>query len=539
MRIIKLPLVLFTTFHSLFTYRNNFSATALSNAQSSNMKKYIGSIDQGTSSTRFLLVDAETGAIVSSSQKEHVQHYPNPGWVGNDVDEIWTRCTECIEEVMLNSGITSDQIGSIGITNQRETSVLWDKNTGIPICNAIVWNCARTSNLVSEYQERLGGDKDALREKTGLPLSTYFSATKLAWMFRNVEGAKERAERGELCFGTIDSWVIWKLTKGNYHVTDVTNAARTLLCNIESLEWDETLLETFDIPKGLLMPKIEPSIGGDFGTVLGCESLNGVPIAAVLGDQHAALFGQVCFHEGEAKATFGTGAFLMMNTGKLKPSKYGLLTTPFYQIKGEQPVYALEGAVAVAGSLIQWLRDNLEFGKSAVEIADLASTVEDSNGLVFVPAFNGLFAPYWREDARGILCGLTFYHTKAHIAKAALDASAFQSMDIFNAMVLDSGVPLKEVKVDGGMTANSDLVQFLSDVSNTNVSRPKSLETTALGVAYAAGLASGLYDSFDDIKKLYHKDKLFEPRLESEERAKLKKSWDKAVDKALGWIDDE
>uniref|UniRef100_A0A7S2S9L1 glycerol kinase n=1 Tax=Eucampia antarctica TaxID=49252 RepID=A0A7S2S9L1_9STRA len=503
-------------------------------------RKLIGSLDQGTSSTRFLLVDAETGHIVSSSQKEHQQYFPEPGWVEHDANEIWTRCKECITETMQqNSGVNSiDEIVSIGITNQRETCILWDKETGIPVCNAIVWNCARTSSIVKEYQDnKLCGDKDALREKTGLPVSTYFSATKMVWMLRNVAGVRERAERGELCFGTIDSWLIWKLTEGKYHVTDITNAARTLICNIHSLQWDPQLLEIFDIPKALLLPKIEPSIGGDFGTVTGCQPLNGVPIGAVLGDQHAALFGQVCFNVGEAKATFGTGAFLMMNTGKLRSSTQGLLTTPFYQRKGEKPVYALEGAVAVAGSLIQWLRDNLELGKSAVEIAQLASTVNDANGLVIVPAFNGLFAPYWREDARGVFCGLTFFHTKAHMARAALDAAAFQSMDVFNAMVLDSGVPLSEVKVDGGMTANDDLLQFLADVTNTNVSRPQYLETTALGVAYAAGLSSGIYKSLQEIKQLYHTDRIFKSKMDSEERAMLKKNWDKAVDKSLGWVE--
>jgi glycerol kinase len=356
----------------------------------------------------------------------------------------------------------------------------------------------------------------------------------------NCDGLKEKAESGDALFGTIDCWLTWKLTNGNHHATDITNAARTLLCNITTLDWDDELLEIFEVPKQML-PKIEPSIGGDFGTISNCKALSGVPIGAILGDQHAATFGQTCFDVGDAKCTFGTGAFIMMNMGPADPkngpivSKQGLLTTPFYQIKGQPPVYALEGAVAVAGSLIQWLRDNLEFGASAEEIADLAASVPNSEGVRFVPAFNGLFAPHWREDARGVICGLTFFHKKAHLARAAIDAASFQTSEVFDAMELDSEIKLSALKVDGGMTVNPQLLQFLADILGTKVLQPRNLETTAAGAAFGAGLSTGLWESLDDLSSLWAERKRVEPETSQEDRVELKKSWKKAIDRSLGW----
>lgn len=379
--------------------------------------------------------------------------------------------------------------------------------------------------------------------KYRLPISTYFSATKLRWLFNNVSGLREQAESGNALFGTIDCWLTWKLTGGSHHVTDVTNASRTLLCDVGTFEWDEYLLKTFQIPRPML-PNIEPSIGGDFGTVQVVPALQGVPIGAILGDQHAATFGQACFEKGKAKCTFGTGAFIMMNTGPAdaktkRPlvSKQGLLTTPFYQRKGEPAVYALEGAVAVAGSLIQWLRDNLEFGASAKEIAQLAASVEDAQGIRFVPAFNGLFAPHWREDARGIIAGLTAFHTKAHIAHAAIDAASFQTAEVFDAMEIDSGIKLAELKVDGGMTTNPQLLQFLSNILGTKVLRPQILETTAAGAAFAAGLSQGVWSSLDEISELWAEDVQVLPNLSDSDRQELKRSWKKAIDRSVGWED--
>uniref|UniRef100_A0A7S4IS18 glycerol kinase n=1 Tax=Odontella aurita TaxID=265563 RepID=A0A7S4IS18_9STRA len=504
---------------------------------------FVGSLDQGTSSTRFVVVD-QGGEIVASAQKEHKQYYPKPGWVEHDANEIWYNSAEVIEKAMDDAGLGSKDIASIGITNQRETTVVWDKATGEPLHNAVVWNCARTSGIVSDLQLQLGG-KDALREKTGLPLSTYFSATKLRWLFDNVDGLRDRAEAGDVLFGTIDCWLTWKLTGGEVHATDITNAARTLLCDVGTLEWDNELLDIFGVPEAML-PSIEASIGGSFGRVQSedCTAISDVPIGAILGDQHAATFGQACFNVGDSKSTFGTGAFIMMNTGPAdektgRPlvSKHGLLTTPFYQKKGEPPIYALEGAVAVSGSLIQWLRDNLEIGSSAKEIAALAASVPDAKGLRFVPAFAGLFAPHWREDARGLIAGLTFYHTKAHIARAALDAAAFQTAEVFDAMELDSGVTLTELRVDGGMAANSEFLQFLADIVETKVQRPKSLETTAAGAAFAAGMSAGVWSSLEDISALWKEGAILNPKMPEPETSELKRSWGKAVDRSIGWVD--
>ena len=522
------------------------STRALSSSSSAHPNTYIGALDQGTSSTRFVLFDKQ-GDIVASEQKEHTQIYPHPGWVEHRPLEIWDRSLEVMTDVM--KSLPDDaQVASIGITNQRETTVVWDKETGEPLCNAVVWNCARTGEIVHELQEQLGG-VDALRHKTGLPISTYFSATKLKWMMGHVPGLKEKCMSGEAIFGTIDCWLTWKLTNGQVHATDITNAARTLLCDVGTLKWDDELLNLFEIPKTML-PAIEPSIGGDFGFVSkeACPALADVPIGAILGDQHAATFGQTCFEKGQSKCTFGTGAFIMMNTGAVNAtatdqtsrplvSTHGLLTTPFYQRKGEPPVYALEGAVAVAGSLIQWLRDNLEFGDSAKQLAELAATVESAEGVRFVPAFNGLFAPHWKEDARGIICGLTAFHTKAHIARAAIDAASFQTQEVFEAMEKDSGINLTALKVDGGMTANEQLLEFLADLLDTEVLRPKCLETTALGVAFGAGLSSGVWSSLDEISKLYEVEKIVDPKMSEEDRTKYKRSWKKAIDRSMGWED--
>lgn len=520
------------------------SSSAMMASACSSSGEYVGALDQGTSSTRFLILDKE-GRCVGSAQKEHTQHYPQTGWVEHDAEEIWSNSVELIAEAMASAGLDASDVATIGITNQRETTVVWDKSTGKPLHRAVVWNCGRTAGIVSEFQKRLGG-QDALRYKTGLPLSTYFSATKLAWLFENVPGLREKAESGNALFGTIDSWLTWKLTGGSVHATDVTNAARTLLCDVGTLRWDDELLAIFDVPKKML-PSIEPSIGGSFGSVDGdaCPALAGVPIGAILGDQHAATFGQACFNPGDAKATFGTGAFLMMNTGPADPSTgrprastKGLLTTPFYQRKGEPAVYALEGAVAVAGSLVQWLRDNLEIGSSAIDIAATAATVPDAEGVRFVPAFAGLFAPHWRDDARGIIAGLTFYHTRAHIARAALDAAAFQCADVFGAAAAD-GMELSALRVDGGMSSNDEFLTFLADMLGTDVLRPRSLETTANGVAFAAGLSRGVWSSLDEIRDLWKEDKAFRPSMEEAERAKLKRSWDKAIERSIGWEDDD
>lgn len=504
---------------------------------------YVGALDQGTSSTRFVIFD-QKGQIIASAQEEHEQIYPRPGWVEQRAEEIWSNSVRVMQTAMARANLEAKDLASIGITNQRETTVVWDKETGEPVHNAVVWNCGRTSGIVREMQAKLGG-VDALREITGLPISTYFAGTKLRWLLNEVPGLEERAKNGEVLFGTIDCWLIWKFTNGDVHATDVTNASRTLLVDVGTLQWDNRLLEIFDIPKSIL-PTIQPSLGGQFGAISSpsCSAFQGIPIGAILGDQHAATFGQACFTVGDAKCTFGTGAFMFMNVGLADPttkrpvvSKQGLMTTPFYQAAGEPPVYALEGAVAYAGSLIQWLRDNIQFGESAVEIAKLAASVPDAQGVRFVPAFNGLFAPHWRDDARGIIVGLTAFHTRAHIARAAIDSTCFQTTEVFDAMEKDSGVALSELRVDGGMTANPQLLQFTADLLETKVLLPKILETTALGVAFAAGLAQGVWKSQEEIKELWTVDKTVEPDMSEEERAELKQSWSKAIGRSVGWED--
>jgi glycerol kinase len=491
--------------------------------------RYIAAIDQGTTSSRCMLFDA-AGAIAAVAQKEHRQIYPRPGWVEHDAEEIWANVQEVVAGALAKAGAGPADIAAVGITNQRETTVVWDRATGKPIANAIVWQDTRTDRLVEE----LGGDvgQDRFREACGLPLATYFSGPKARWLLDNVEGARARAERGELLFGTIDSWLIWNLT--GRHVTDVTNASRSMLMRLSTLEWDDGLLAAIGVPRAML-PEIRPS-AEVYGEARG--ALAGVPVASALGDQQAALFGQTCFEPGEGKCTYGTGSFLLVNTGE-RPviSENGLLTTLGYQIAGQKPVYALEGAIAVSGSLVQWVRDNLGLIGSAAEIETLARTVEDNGGCYFVPAFAGLFAPYWRADARGAIVGLTGYVTKGHIARAVLEAVAWQTREVVDAMAADAGEPLTALKADGGMTANQLLMQFQADVLGVPVVRPAVTETTCLGAAYAAGLAVGFWPDLATLKAHWRKDAEWTPAMDEAKRAHEYRQWKKAVQRTLDWVD--
>jgi glycerol kinase len=495
------------------------------------MTRFIAAIDQGTTSSRCIIFD-RAGAVVAIDQKEHRQIFPRPGWVEHDAEEIWTNVQAVTKAAMDKLGIGPSDLAGVGVTNQRETTVVWDRHSGKPICNAIVWQDTRTDRLVRD----LGGDigHDRFRERCGLPLATYFSGPKLRWILDNVEGARERAARGELLFGTIDSWLIWNLT--GEHVTDVTNASRTLLMNLESLDWDEKLMAAVGVPRAML-PRIRPSseIYGEADGVLA-----GVPVAGALGDQQAALFGQTCFSPGEGKCTYGTGAFLLVNTGETPvDSKNGLLTTVGYKIGSEPAVYALEGSIAVTGALVQWVRDNLGLVSSAADIEALARTVEDNGGCYFVPAFSGLFAPYWRSDARGVIAGLTGFITKGHIARAALEATAWQTREVVDAMIADSGTPLRALKVDGGMTANSLLMQILADVLDAPVVLPEVAETTCLGAAYAAGLAVGYWPDVEGLRANWRKAAQWSPAMSPELRDKRLRKWKKAVQRTLDWIDDD
>jgi glycerol kinase len=495
------------------------------------MTRYVAAIDQGTTSSRCIIFD-QAGSIMAIDQKEHRQIFPRPGWVEHDAEEIWANVQAVVRGAMAKLGILAADLAAVGITNQRETTVVWDPDTGKPVCNAIVWQDTRTDRLVRE----LGGEagQDRLRERCGLPLATYFSGPKLRWILDNVEGARPRAERGDLLFGTIDSWLIWNLT--GEHVTDVTNASRTMMMNLESLDWDDRLLAVMGVPRAML-PRIRPSseIYGEASGVLA-----GVPVAGALGDQQAALFGQTCFAPGEGKCTYGTGAFLLVNTGETPvQSKNGLLTTLAYKIGSEPPVYALEGSIAVTGALVQWVRDNLGLVGSAAEIEALARTVEDNGGCYFVPAFSGLFAPHWRSDARGVIAGLTGYITKGHIARAALEATAWQVREVVDAMVADSGVALKAMKVDGGMTANSLLMQFQADVLDAPVVLPRVSETTCLGAAYAAGLAVGYWPDVEGLRANWRKAAEWSPAMSVAARNKGYRKWKKAVQRTLDWIDDD
>ena len=499
------------------------------------MPKYVAAIDQGTTSTRFIIFD-HGGNVLAVDQKEHRQIYPKPGWVEHDPLEIWERTQEVMKGALQKSGIQPADIVAIGITNQRETAVVWDKSTGKPVYNAIVWQDTRTDVICNELAE--AGGQDRLRSKTGLPLATYFSGPKIKWILDNVEGARAKAENGDLLFGNMDSWVIWNLT--GVHVTDVTNASRTLLMNLHTLDWDDELLNLLGVPRAML-PEIKSS-SEVYGHVTvaqdGASILQGIPVSGDLGDQQAALFGQTCFSAGEAKNTYGTGCFMLMNMGEIPvPSKSGLLTTLGYKIGNQKAVYALEGSIAITGALIQWLRDNLGLIQSSAEVETLASSVEDNGGIYFVPAFSGLFAPYWKSDARGAIVGMTRYVTKGHIARAALEATAYQTCEVLDAMEADSGVKLTALKVDGGMVFNELLMQFQSDILDVPVVRPKVAETTALGAAYAAGLAVGFWKDYNELRANWGRDKEWTPKMDASLRGKLYAGWKKAVARTFDWVE--
>jgi glycerol kinase len=498
------------------------------------MAKYVGALDQGTTSTRFMIFD-HAGQVVAIDQKEHEQIYPKPGWVEHDPAEIWTRCVEVTKGALAKAGISAGDLAAVGITNQRETAVVWDQRTGKAVHNAIVWQDTRTDKIINEFAK--DGGQDRLRAKVGLPLATYFSGPKVKWILDNVDGAREAADAGHLLFGNIDTWCIWNLTggvNGGVHVTDVSNASRTMLMNLETLDWDPEILSLMGIPRSML-PAIKPS-SGVYGKATG--DLAGIPVAGDLGDQQAALFGQTCFSAGEAKNTYGTGCFMLLNTGtKPVPSKNGLLTTLGYKIGDQPAVYALEGSIAITGALVQWLRDNLGLIKTSPEIEELAKTVDDNGGVYFVPAFSGLFAPYWKSEARGVIAGLTRYVTKGHIARAVLEATAWQTREVLDAMNADSGVALTALKVDGGMVYNDMLMQFQSDVLGVPVIRPKVAETTALGAAYAAGLAVGFWSAVEDLRANWAKDKEWKPALDEATREKEYHFWKKAVTRTFDWVE--
>ena len=502
---------------------------------------YILALDQGTTSTRAIVFNG-TGAIVDISQLEHRQIFPKPGWVEHDPEEIRLNARRVIGDVVARSDIGTEDIAALGITNQRETTVIWDRETGEPVYNAIVWQDTRTGEFCEQLEAEHG---EMFRERTGLPVSTYFAGPKIRWILDNVDGVRERAERGELAFGTMDAWIIWELTRssrrsGNSrrkrarHVTDVTNASRTMLMDLRTQKWDPELCEAMGIPMSLL-PEIVSS-SEVLGRVQRSGPVNGVPIAGILGDQQAATFGQACTEPGEAKCTYGTGNFLLMNTGsEPKPSEHGLITTVAYRLGNAPAVYALEGSVAVTGSLVQWLRDNLGFFESSSDIEPLARSVEDNGGCVVVPAFSGLLAPRWEPEARGVIAGLTRYVTKAHISRAALEATAFQTREVVDAMNADSGVPLTSLRADGGMVVNSLLMQFQADQLGVPVTIPKVSETTALGAAYAAGLAVGFFSGLDDIRALWQEEQTYKPDASNSERDEAFALWNKAVGRALDW----
>jgi glycerol kinase len=499
------------------------------------LKKYIGAIDQGTTSTRFMVFDAD-GRIVSIAQKEHQQIYPKPGWVEHDPAEIIARTVEVADEAVQRGGISTAELAAVGITNQRETTIVWEKKTGKAIANAIVWQDTRVADEVARYSAC--GGQNRFREATGLPLSTYFSSLKARWLLEQVAGAKEKAAAGELLFGTADSFLVWHLTggpNGGEHVTDVTNASRTQLFNLKMQQWDPALLAAFEIPANML-PAVKSSseIYGE-ATV---RALKGVPIAGILGDQQAALVGQTCFDPGEVKNTYGTGCFLLMNTGeRMVPSAAGLLTTVAYQF-GDAPVhFALEGSVAISGALVQWLRDNLGMIAKSSDIETLAQTVEDNGGVYFVPAFSGLYAPYWKDSARGVIAGLTRYANKGHLARAVLEATAYQTRDVVEAMEKDAGIKLKGVRVDGGMVCNELLMQFQADILDREVVRPVVQETTALGAAYAAGLATGFFSGIPELRAKWKSDRAWKPKMDSARRDNLCRSWKKAVNRSFDWTE--
>jgi glycerol kinase len=499
----------------------------------------IVAIDQGTTSTRAMIFD-HGGTVVAVGQKEHQQIFPRAGWVEHDANEIWTNTREVVGQALARSDVGASDVVAVGITNQRETAVVWDRTTGEPVYNAIVWQDTRTNRIIEELG-KLGGGADRYKEKVGLPLATYFAGPKVRWILDNVDGARDRAERGDLMMGTVDSWLLWNMTggtDGGLHLTDVSNASRTMLMDYRTLSWDEDIAAEMGIPTAML-PEIR-SNSEEYGKVRKSGFLAGVPIAGSLGDQQAATFGQVCFERGMAKNTYGTGNFMLLNTGEeAVASKNGLLTTLCYQRGGAKPVYALEGSIAVTGSLVQWLRDNLGIIGSAPEVEDLAKTVEDNGGAYFVPAFSGLFAPHWRSDARGAVVGLTRYVNKGHLARAVLEATAFQTREVLDAMNADSGVDLTELRVDGGMVANETLMQFQADMLGVPVVRPKIAETTALGAAYAAGLATGFWKDEAELTALWAEDKRWEPSMDEAAREKTYKKWNKAVQRTLDWVDED
>jgi glycerol kinase len=499
------------------------------------MSNYIGAIDQGTTSTRFIVFD-RSGRIVSVAQKEHEQIFPQAGWVEHDAAEIWRRTHEVIAEALNQRGLKARDLAAIGITNQRETTVVWNRKTGQPVYNAVVWQDTRVDGYVSELAH--DGGLDQFRAKTGLPLATYFSGLKIRWILDNVAGVRERAAAGDVLFGNVDSFLVWNLTggpRGGLHITDCTNASRTQLMNLETLDWDPELLDIFGVPVQML-PKILPS-SQVYGTAT-LESLQGVPVAGILGDQQAALVGQTCFRPGEAKNTYGTGCFLLMNTGdKPVQSKYGLLTTVAYRM-GDQPVtYALEGSIAITGALVQWIRDNLGLISTSSEIEGLARTVKDNGGIYFVPAFSGLYAPYWKANARGVIAGLTRQTNKGHLARAVLEATAFQTREVVEAMEKDSAIALDVLRTDGGMVDNDLLMQFQADILDRPVLRPAVKETTALGAAYAAGLAVGFYKDFEDLRSQWSVDRTWQPHMDCKKREAMYSSWKKAVSRSFDWLD--
>ena len=501
------------------------------------MPDYVGAIDQGTTSTRFI-VFSRSGQMVATSQKEHEQIYPQPGWVEHSPQEIWKRTQEVIAEAMQSKGLQASDLAAVGITNQRETTVVWNRKTGEPVYNAIVWQDTRVSNYVEQMSK--SGGQDQLRTKTGLPLATYFSGLKIRWTLENVAGVRALAEAGEVIFGNVDSFLLWNLTggpNGGVHVTDVTNASRTQLMNLETLAWDEETLKLLGIPAPML-PRIASS--SEVYGVVASGPLAGVPLAGDLGDQQAALVGQTCFEPGQAKNTYGTGCFLLLNTDE-KPvqSKFGLLTTVAYQF-GKQPAhYALEGSVAITGALVQWLRDNLGLVSNSAEVEALAKQVEDNGGVYFVPAFSGLYAPYWKSSARGVICGLTRYANKSHIARAVLEATAFQTREVVEAMEKDSGIALDVLRTDGGMVDNELLMQFQADILDRPVVRPAIKETTALGAMYAAGLAVGFFRDLDDLRTNWSVDRTWKPNMAEEKRENMYRNWKKAVTRSFDWVEEE
>jgi glycerol kinase len=498
------------------------------------MKKYIAAIDQGTTSTRCMLFD-HSGEVIGVIQKEHQQIYPQPGWVEHDPIEIWMRTQEVVQGVLLNNDLNTDDLAAVGITNQRETTIIWDRHTGQPIHNAIVWQDTRTDKICNLLAQE--GGQDRYRAEVGLPLATYISGPKIKWLLDNVAGARSKAQNGDLLFGNIDTWLIWNLTGGTdsgLHITDVTNASRTMLMNLETLDWDAGILSSLDIPSSML-PEIQSS-SQVYGTAKG--TLAGVPVAGDLGDQQAAMFGQACFDRGDAKNTYGTGCFMLLNTGTTPvPSENGLLTTLCYKIGKQPAIYALEGSIAITGALVQWLRDNLGLIESAADVQTLAQTVVDNGGIYFVPAFSGLFSPYWRSDARGAIVGMTRYVNKGHLARAALEATAYQTRDVLEAMNQDSGVKLTSLKVDGGMVFNELLMQFQADILNVPVIRPQVSETTALGAAYAAGLAVGFWQDLDELRANWQQDKEWSPEMDHEQSQALYQTWQKAVTRTFDWIE--